>query len=96
MSNSPHGGGSQKHPEFWYYDQLWPSVRKRMQEGAFEWSARAVLTMQRTMSASKIIARLDSWDEFQFKKKRQAKPFAKATIPTSVIAAKVGPLRANW
>ena len=96
MSNSARGGGSQKYPEFWYYDQLWPSVRKRMQEGAYQWSARAVLTMQKTMSARKIIERLNDWDNHEFKKKRQAKAFEKGSIISTVIACKVPPLRANW
>jgi hypothetical protein len=95
MSNSRSGGGSQRHPELWYYDQLPLELKRAMQNTAYEWSARWIL--KRGEASSYIIKRLKEADlqeacRIHRFRRRGAKITAWQKLKSSYLETKVKPL----
>jgi hypothetical protein len=95
MTNGQRGGSCQKLPEEYYYDQLGPKVRKALQESVTMWSSRWCYNMVKQHGADWVINKLKLADIDFMKKGFVMKAFTK-NYPSSFVAAKVKPLKANW
>lgn len=95
MTNGQRGGSPSKHPDEYYYDQLGPRVRKALQESVTIWSSRWCHKMVKEKGAEWVIIKLKDAD-IDFMKKGFRMEHFKKNHPSSFVAAKVKPLRANW
>lgn len=95
MTNGQRGGSASKYPDEYYYDKLGPRVRKALQDSVTTWSSKWAYKMVNEKGAEWVIMELRKADYDFMKKGHKFKAFEK-NHPSSCVACKVKPLRANW
>lgn len=93
--NYASGGGSSKHPDEYWYEKCGPRVRRALQDSVLPWSSQWAYKMTREHGADWVIAELRKADVAHMKKGVNIIRFSK-NFPSSYVACKVAPLRANW